>query len=290
MRSAFVATLGRPEWWAMGLAAFLVRGGFILIVLPIVSVPTVAGVITTVSPIVENIVLGKPSLAGAIAGALVIALVLAVIAAAALAGSWLDLALTHEATEDEDVDRRWRVVHRSIRAALVIRLAAHLPTVIAAGYGFVRVLNVAYEEFTSPGEPGIPIADRILVRVPDVVLVVGLAWLIGETVGALAARRAASGTRATTALAASVRQLLSLRGLATLVLTSAVLSGLLITFVLGASRAWDHLRGYLLDGAEPVQLGAALVLLVATWVLGLSILGAGLAWRATAWTGEVNPA
>ena len=120
-------------------------------------------------------------------------------------------------------------------------------------------------------------------------LIVGLAWLIGETVGALAARRATTGTRATTALAASVRQLLSPRGLATLALTSAVLAGLLFAFVLAASRAWDHLRGYLLDGVEPVQLGAALVLLVATWVLGLSILGAGLAWRAIAWTGEVEP-
>lgn len=273
----------------MALAAFLIRGGFLLIVLPIVSVPTIAGVITTVSPIVEGIVLGKPSLAGAIAGSVVIVLVLAVIAAAALVGSWLDLALVREATEDEDVDRGWRIVRPSILGALAIRLAAHLPTVIAAGYGFIRVVNVAYEEFTSPGDPGIPIADRVLIRVPDVMLIVGLAWLIGETLGALAARRAATGTRATTALAASVRQLLSPRGLATLALTSAVLAGLLFAFVLAASRAWDHLRGYLLDGVEPVQLGAALVLLVATWVLGLSILGAGLAWRAIAWTGEVEP-
>ena len=37
MQSALVATLGRPEWWAMALAAFLVRGGFFLVVLPIVA-------------------------------------------------------------------------------------------------------------------------------------------------------------------------------------------------------------------------------------------------------------
>ena len=59
--------------------------------------------------------------------------------------------------------------------------------------------------------------------------------------------------------------------------------------MLAAGRAWEHLRGYLLDGADVVQLGAALVLLVATWVLGLAILGAGLAWRGTAWTAEVAP-
>jgi len=59
--------------------------------------------------------------------------------------------------------------------------------------------------------------------------------------------------------------------------------------VLAAGRAWEHLRGYLLDGADTVQLWAALTLLVATWVLGLAVLGAGLAWRATAWTAEVTP-
>jgi hypothetical protein len=37
-----------------------------------------------------------------------------------------------------------------------------------------------------------------------------------------------------------------------------------------------------------VSIVAALVLLVATWILGLAILGAALAWRALAWTAEVE--
>lgn len=287
MQSALVATLARPEWWAMALAAFLIRGGFVLIVLPIVSVPTAAGIVTTLSPAVEGLVLGKPSLEGALVGSVVLALLLAGLGAAALAGSWLDLALVREATEDEDVDRGWRPAHASVVQALSIRLAAHLPTLLAVAYSFLRLVNVGYAEFTSPSDAGVPIVDRVLVRVPDVVLVVVAAWLVGETVGSLAARRASTGTRASNALVASVRQVVSLRGLATLMLTSAVIAGLMLPFTLAASRAWEHLRGYLLDGADTVQLGAALVLLVASWVLGLAILGAGLAWRATAWTAEV---
>jgi hypothetical protein len=290
MQSALVATLARPEWWAMALAAFLVRGGFFLIVLPIVSIPTAAGIISAVSPTLEGIWLGKPSLDGVLVGSLVITLVLAGLMAAALAGSWLDLALVREATEDEDVDRGWRSTRPSILQALSIRLTAHVPTLLAIAYGSLRLVDVGYSEFTSPSDAGVPIVDRILVRVPDVVLLLLAAWLIGETVGSLAARRAASGTPASRAITASVRQVLSPRGLATLGLTSGAILGLMLPFVVAASRSWDNLRVYLLAGADPVEQGAALVLLVASWVLGLAILGAALAWRATVWTSEVQPA
>jgi hypothetical protein len=289
MQAALVATLARPEWWAMALAAFLVRGGVVLVIIPIISVPTVAGLITAFAPTVEGVLLGRPSLEGAVIGSVTIALVLAGLVAAGLAGSWLDLALVREATSDEDVDPGWVPVRSSARGALAIRVSAHLPTILAIAYGFIRVVGVAYGEFTSPSDAG-PVTDRVFARVPDVAIVVFLAWLAGETVGSLAARRAAAGMAPVVALATSVRQVGSPRGLATVALTSAVIAGLVLPFALAANRAWEHLRGYLLDGAEQVQLWAALVLLVATWILGLAVIGAGLAWRATAWTAEVDPA
>ena len=289
MQAALVATLGRPEWWAMALAAFLVRGGVVLVALPIIGLPTAAGLVTSLSPVVEGIVLGRPSLGGALIGSAAITLLLAGLTAAGLAGSWLDLALVREATDDEDIDQGWRPVRSSAWQALAIRLIAHLPTVVAIGYGFIRVVSVAYAEFTAPSDAGIAIVDRVIARVPDVLVLVIVTWLLGETVGSLAARRAGVGARTAPALAASIRQALGPRGLATLALTVTVVVALLVTFMLAAGRAWEHLRGYLLDGADVVQLGAALVLLVATWVLGLAILGAGLAWRGTAWTAEVAP-
>jgi hypothetical protein len=287
MRAALVATLGRPEWWAMALAAFLVRGGIVVILLPILSLPTAAAIVTGVSPLAGAIILGKPSLEGAVLGSAAVLVVLAVLAAAGLAGAWLDLALVREATEDEDLDAGWRPVRASATEALAVRLTAHLPTLLAAAYGFLRTVTVAYEEFTAPSAEGVPILERVLGRVPDVMILLVLAWLVGETVGSLAARRVAAGTRTVPALLASVRQVVGPRGLATLAATSLVLLALVVPFELAVGRAWDHLRGYLLDGADAVHLWAALVLLVATWVLGLAIVGAGLAWRATAWTAEV---
>ena len=271
----------------MALAAFLIRGGFVLVLLPIVSVPTFAAVVTNLSPLAEAIVLGRPSLGGAILGSTVLVALLAALAAAALVGAWLDLALVRDATEDEDVDAGWRPVHASPTAALAIRLTAHVPTLLGLAYGFFRTATVAYEEFLTPSDSGVQIVDRVLARVPDVLILVLVAWLVGEAVGALAARRGAAGMRALPALSASVRQVVGLRGLATLALTSVVLVALVVPFAFAVGRAWEHLRSYLLDGADVVQLWAALILLVATWVLGLSIIGAALAWRATAWTAEV---
>lgn len=290
MWAALVATLSRPAWWAMALAAFLVRGGIVLIVLPIVSLPTTAGLTTALAPTLEAIYLGRPSLEGAVVAVAAIFLVLAGLTAAGLTGSWLDLALVREAARDEDVDLGWTPVRPSVAQALAIRLTAHTPTVIAIGYGLVRLVTVAYEELTSPSAGNEPVALRVLARAPDALLAILLAWIVGESVGALAARRAWAGASAPRALAASYRQLLGRRGLATLALTGAVLVALWLPFVLAAGRAWDHLRGLLLQGADAVQLAAALVLLAATWVLGLAVVGAALAWRATAWTAEVRRA
>lgn len=287
MGTALVATLARPAWWALALAAFLVRGGFILILLPIVSLPTTAAVATMAAPTVEALVLGRTTVQGVLVVAVVLILAVAVLAAAALAGSWLDLALVREAAADEDVELGRSPVHASVREALALRLTAHLPTVIALGYAIARIVSVAYAELTAPGDSTVPVVSRVLDRTPDAVLAVVITWLAGEVIGSLAARRAAFGAHPRPALLASVRQVASLRGLATLGLTTVVLVGVWAPFLFAASRAWEHLRAYLLDGADAVQLAAALVLLSSTWVLGLAVAGAALAWRATAWTAEL---
>jgi hypothetical protein len=288
MRSALAATLGHPRWWALALAAFLVRGGILLVLLPIVSLPSAAAVATTIAPALEGLVLGSPSVAGLIVALAAALGAIALLVTAGLAGSWLDLALVREAATDEDVDLGWSPLRASVRRAFGIRLAAHLPTVAALAYASVRVVVATYEEALSPGDPALPMAARVIQRAPDALLLVVIAWLVGETLGSLAARRASAGVPAWAALQASVRQLLGRRGLATFGLTSVTLLALALPFVLAVGRAWEHLRTYLLEGVDTVSIVAALVLLVATWILGLAILGAALAWRALAWTAEVE--
>lgn len=287
MQSALAATLTTPEWWAMSLAAFLVRGGFLLILLPILALPTPAGIITTLSPWFEMLFLGAPTLAGATLGAASITLFVVILAWAGLAGSWLDTALVREAAASDELDLGWQAGHLSPWRAFGLRLAAHIPTFLALAYAIVRVVLVAYGQFTAPDEPGVPVVDRVVARVPDAIALVVITWLFGEIVGGLAARRAAAGASARVALLGSLRQVLAPRGIATFVATTGLLLAVGLPFALAAQRAWEHVRGYLLFGADVLQLGAAIIVLVSTWVLGLAIVGAALALRATAWTAEV---
>jgi len=71
--------------------------------------------------------------------------------------------------------------------------------------------------------------------------------------------------------------------------TDAVVLGVALLLIAVVGRAAEHVRVYLLDRVDDVSLAAALLLLVTTWVLALAVLGAALAWRATAWTIEAAP-
>lgn len=289
MQAALVATLAHPEWWAMALAGFLVRGGLLVVVLPLVSLPTSASLTTMLAPPLEALILGRPSLEAVVLGTLGVTLALGALFLVGLAGSWLDLALVREAAADDELDLGWVPRRTSAAAALRLRLAAHLPTLLALGYGIARLAMATRDELLAPGDPAIAMAARVALRALDALAVVAVAWLLGETVGALAARRQAAGEPVREALIRSVRRVLDRRGLPTLLLTTAALLAMTVPFILAVGRAWEHVRSSLGHGLEPLQVAAALLLLVSTWVLGLALLGAALAWRATAWTVLASP-
>ena len=289
MQGSLAASLANPEWWAMSLAAFLVRGGILVILVPIVSLPSEAGLTNAFAPSVEMLVLGGLSLQGVVFGTLIALLVVAALTGAGRLGSWLDLALVREASSDPDLELDWSARRASSTEAFGIRMLAHLPTLAALVYAGLRFVGATYDELLAPGSPGTPLAIRVVERAPDAALVAVVAWLLGETLGPLVARRLAAGEPLGGAIRRSLRQVGGAAGLATLVLTDAVLVAILLPFMLVAGNAWLHLRDVLLDSGNAVQLSAALVLFVASWILGLATLGAALAWRATAWTVQVAP-
>lgn len=284
MQAALAATLAHPAWWAIALAAFLVRGGAVLLVLPLFTLPTSASLTTLLAPPLEALILGRPSIEGAAVAAGLVLFLLGVLALLGVAGAWLDLALVREAAEDDELELGWTPRRGSPLLALRVRLAAHLPTLLAAAYAAVRLSFATRDELLEPGDPALAMAVRVLLRAPDALLAVGLAWLGGETVGALAARRVAAGEPIAGALARSARQVLGARGVATTIITTGTLVALLVPFLLAIGRAWANVRDSLGLGLDAVAISASLLLLVSTWILGLSLLGAVLAFRATAWT------
>jgi hypothetical protein len=289
MQAALAASAGRPAWWVIALAAFLVRGGIVVVLLPLVSLPSAPALATAFAPAIEALAIGRQSFEAALLASLLIASALAVLGVAAYAGSWLDLALAREAEASDELDLRPPAPGTLAWQLLGIRLAAHLPSLLAIGYGAVRIVVATYQELLSPGDPTLPIVLRVIARAPDSIVIAVVAWLLGEAIGGLAARRSAVGETAGRALRGAVRDLLARRGVATFVVTDLVVLGVVVLLVSVVGRAVEHARVYLLGGADPVSLAAALLLLVATWILGLAVLGAALAWRATAWTIEAAP-
>ena len=289
MQAALAASVGRPRWWVMALAAFLVRGGILVVLLPLVTLPSAAALATVFAPTIETLAMSRLSFEAALVGTAVLGTFIAVVGAAAWTGSWLDNALAREAELAEELDLRPAIVEPSAWHSLSIRFVAHLPTLLALAYATVRLVIVTYQDLLSPGDPTVPIALRVLAKAPDVVIVAGAAWLFGEAIGGLAARRSAEGESIRGSLRGALGDLVARRGVATFVVTDAVVFGFIVLLLAVVGQATAHLRAYLLDAAPDLSIAAALLLLVATWVLALAVLGFALAWRATAWTVEAAP-
>jgi hypothetical protein len=153
----------------------------------------------------------------------------------------------------------------------------------------VQLVDATYQELTSPSGDAALIV-RILERTPVALVAVFVAWAIAEAIGGLALRSYVSADEADAsvpkALWLGLRNLLRPSGLATLVLTNAIVLGIAAVLGLATSSTWAIVRDLPLDGAWGPQQAAALVLFVVAWVAGLWTLGVGLAWRATAWTAQ----
>jgi len=286
LSGAFVATLTHPHWWAIALAAFLVRGGVLVVVLPILTLPTVATLTSLASPTIAAVAFGNPPPAMVATYAVAGILLAGWAVLAVIVGAWLDLTLVVDVAGEEDLDLAERPAGGSLRRAIAVRLAAHGATLVAAAYAAVRVGIEAYGEILSPGDATVPLVWRIALRAPDGIGLLVATWLAGEAIGGLAVRRVALGHVVVDALVGGARRLVAPAGLATLAVTSLGVAASLLPLWLVATRAWDQARVLLIDGAPAPLLLASLVLLVVTWALGLAVLAVGLAWRSAAWTTE----
>jgi hypothetical protein len=295
--AALSVTIARPSTWPLALGAFLLRGGMVLVLLPIVVLPTPVGVGNLLAPAVMSISLG------ALPWGLVIASVGMGIGFAVwvVVGGWLAAALEGEgvrivadATRDHLLATSRRRVAGRILAA---RLACLLPLGVALAAGTVRIVFVTYAELVLPSDATSPIAIRVLRDAPDVPLAVALTWMAGEIVAAVAARRIVLagdgvGTSLRIAVARSVRHPLS--ALARFWLPLLALVALLVADALIVSTAWQATGERLSHAQDPLGLLGAMVvvaILVGSWLVGLLLIGLVTAWRAAVWTvAEVSAA
>jgi hypothetical protein len=300
LADALLITLATPQSWPLALAAFLLRGGLLLVLLPIVVLPSPVSLGNVLGPALTEVVLsGVPVELAVVVGLVALGAVAWIVVGGLVAGSLEAEGARLVAHDDAtgsgavdpaahpgaaDDDARAEIVAMRVLGA---RLVAHGPTALALIWGSTRLVTVAYRELTSPSDVVSPIVLRVLRGAPEVILTVGVLWLIGEIVGGLAARRivladadARRGLR--DALATALRHPVAV--LAAFVVPAVGLLVILVPAAAAASAMWSAVRVAMSSAAGPFGATLAVVLFVGLWMLGLLLIAVTTAWRAAVWS------
>ena len=296
LTGALLATLASPATWPLGLATFLLRGGFVLVVLPIVVLPSPVGLGNLLAPILMTVVFGGLSVeVAAIATLSALSIVTWVfvggMVAATLEAEAARLVAGDDAVSGVAFDLGWDDLARSERIiaarVLVARILAHAPTGSAVIWATLRFVDVAYRELTSPDDVTLPIVLRVLAGAPEAAVPLLVAWTTGEVVGGLAARRIVlDGSGIAGALRDAVRATVR-HPVGILVSFVVPLTGLVLVLVpstLAATVAWSAVRVAMRSPAELVVGTLTVLLFVSLWIVGLLLIAVTAAWRAAVWS------
>ena len=316
--ASLLVTIGRPAWWLVALTGFLVRGGFVVFVLPIVLLPSPLAISNVLAPVIVPVALGRigPDAIGIFLGTVTL------LSGWIIVGGWIaaatDLTLIREsdaAAIEEGIGSpaaEARAANKSTATAsvssavavpaipigdrvligrmLAARLIAWLPLAFATGLGLVSLIAVTYTELTRPFEVDTPIVVRVVLGAAPELAIIALTWLFGELVGGLAARRMVLGGASTgAALIAAIGDVIR-RPIGTILswlVTTGILLAVLVATVAAASVAWSRVIAALSDGSvDPVTIALDLLLFVAIWLAALVLTGLFAAIRGSIQTFE----
>jgi hypothetical protein len=291
LTGALLVTIATPATWPLALAAFLLRGGFLLVTIPIVVLPTPVGLGNVLAPWITPLALGSitPAFVAVSAGAVILVLGWLVI------GGWAAGALEAEgarivarvSSDDRPPPGATTGSARIAVRILAARILAYVPLMVALGWASVRVVWTAYLELTNPSDASVSIGVRIIRSSPDVLAVLVLAWMAGEMVGAIAARRITldrEGISVATrrGIGACLRH--PLATLARFWLPTLALVVVLVPSTVAAASAWTGVGTVLGEGSDAIRVLVAVLLFVAIWIVGLVLTALVCAWRAAVWT------
>jgi len=294
VRAATVLAFEHPATWALGLAGFLARGGIVLLLIPIVPLPSPVGLANIVGPTAATPSGPSPEAAGmlAVGGAVLLAWLVLGNAVGALSDVLLIRALV---VGGGRAPLRPGLLGPALLGRLVaVRLAAFVPLALALALSAGPIVVATYRQLISPYDLAVPLISRVVSEVsPLIALIVG-AWLLGEIVAGLAVRYVVLRNDSGVAAIGHALGHLVRRPRTSLATTVLGLAGLILAIgppMVAASVVWSLLEASFVpslgqggDAARIVFLGLCLV---AIWTGGLFLCGVASAWRGLLWTAEV---
>ena len=284
--------LGRPSLWPIALAGFLARGGFVLLLIPILPIPTAVGLANALGPTAVT--------AGGLAPGTIVALVAVAIGTivwfvlGGIVGAIADIVLVDAASDgapgpwstEAPRDGNVRLVVRLVG----IRIVALIPLALAIALTARPIFDALYRQLTAPSQVAEPLAVRIVMDAAGSFAVVAVGWFIGELIGGIAVRLAiladlSLGRAVVGALGHIVRR--PLTTLATTVLWTAGIVLALGPSLIASAIAWSRLHGSVADRTDLTFVVVSAVI-VATWLATLVFAALGSAWRGLLWSTEVD--
>lgn len=289
---ALLVTIATPATWPMALATFLVRGGIVLFFVPIVVLPTAAGLGDAIGPTLTSIAFGSVSTGQLVlAGIVGIGLILGVgligwLAGALEAEGVRTVALDEETTGTPFTGSR-PVGGRIAARVLAVRLVANVPLAICLVWGAIRIVRLTYAELTSPVNVDAPLIWRVIAGSPEVITAIVLTWMLGQILGGIATRAMiidgrAPGRALHVALVACARRPLVV--LARFWIPTLVLAAVVVPSVLASAGAWGAAADALRDPVDPVGILVTVLVMVVLWATGLLLTSVVCAWRSAVWT------
>jgi hypothetical protein len=308
LMASLLAVLDRPSTWPLALVSFLLRGGWLVVVAPIVVLPTAGGLANVVAPVVEDIAFGRHTdeVIGVVGVAALAAVVWLIggglIAAVAEVEAVRRIAAAPpehgESPSDGEAPRgsepsrdEWGSLGPGWRV-LVLRLVALVPLAIALAFGGFRLVTVAYRELTVPSDVALPVVWRIVTGAADGLALIVVAWLFGEAVGALGARHVVQrGEGVRSSLRGALRRVghVPIRTTLLAVDSAVVLIVIVAIAALASGAIWDALRSALGEGDITLGSVVLVVAFVAVFGGGLVLIALVAAWRTAIWTLETDP-
>jgi hypothetical protein len=299
-----------PRLWLVGAAAFLLRGGWLLLAVPIWVLPSPVAITSLLGP--DAISPGGPSLR-AVTVAIAVALgVLLMAAGAVMGGALADLASMERFVEDPETaslrsDRMGRQLGTRQRLHLALEAAGIqatmlLPAAIVAVYLVVGLVDAVTLEFLVPGSLAVPLALRVVSAVAGPLALLAVLVVAGDLLATIISRRLMArrlgvlrpepGPPAPGAVVSGLGQLVRHPGS---VLASAALAWLITIALLAPALAavvvaWGGTRAMFL--AQPRELDPGFiagwtvvtVLFVALWCAAILLAGVASAMRAAVWS------
>ena len=276
-------TLARPSTWVVALAGYLARGGILLLLVPILPLPSPVGIANIVGPAV--VTPAGPSSQG----------VAILVSAGIVVVGWGVLGVLIGAATDGYLARAEPIGTGATGARIVARLAAIRFALLALPASAVAVaagpvVDSTYRQLISPFDLDTPLADRVVRETAPFLVFVVVAWAVAEVAGGIAVRLAVQrDIGAPGALGAMVRHVVR-RPLG--VLAATALSFVALALAVGpaivvASAGFSVIEAGVRARGDPRLALAGGILLLVSWLGGIVLAGVASTWRGLLWSAEV---